>query len=101
MKFLIMVLPIPLPVPPEKGAELYQAAEEWIAERLEDGRMDCAYVFADGGGLAISNAETHEQVFDELISYPLYPFFRWEVRLLCDLAHSFGTIIEAYAGAGG
>ena len=95
-----MVLPIPLPVPPEQGAELYQAAGKWISERLEDGRMDCAYVFVDGGGLAIRNAETHEQAFDELMSYPLYQFFRWEVKPLCDWEHTFGSIIEAYSRGG-
>ena len=101
MKFLIMGLPIPLPVPPEQGAELYQAAREWIGERLEDGRMDCAYVFAEGGGLSIVNAETHEQIFDELLSYPPYSFFKWEVKPLCDWEHTFGTIVEAFSRAGG
>jgi hypothetical protein len=101
MKFLIMVLPIRLPVPPEQGAEPYGAAREWIGERLGDGRMDCAYVFADGGGLAIGNAETHEQVFDELMSYSLCPFFRREVKPLCDLEHTFGTIVKTFSRAAG
>mgnify|MGYP001819831718 FL=1 len=101
MKFLVMATPLPIPIPPEQGADLYQAARAWIAERLGDGRIDCAYIFVDGGGLAISNAETHEQVFDELLSYPLYRFFGWEVKPLCDVEHTFGTVIEGFTRAGG
>jgi len=101
MKFLVMVLPIPLPVPPEQGADLYRAALAWINERLEDGRMDCCYVLADGGGVAISNSETHEELFDEMLSYPLYPFYNFEFKPLCDVEHGMGTVIQAYSRAGG
>lgn len=101
MKFLVMVLPIPLPIPQEQGAELTQAAMAWIKERLEDGRIDCCYLFPDGGGLSISNAETHEELFDELLSYPLYPFFKFEFRPLCDWAHGMGSVLQTYSGAGG
>ena len=101
MKFLVMATPLPIPVPPEQGAELYQAAKDWIGERLEDGRMDCAYGFVDAGGLSINNAETHEQVFDALMSYPLYQFFRWELKPLCDWKHTFVTIIEAFSRGSG
>lgn len=101
MKFLITVLPRPVPMPPEQGAVLNQAALDWINERLADGRMDCCYVFADGGGVAITNAETHEQVFDEIIAYPLYPFYSFDVKPLCDVGHTMGSVIQAYSGAGG
>ena len=90
MKFLIMATPLPIPIPPEQGAELYQAASDWIAARVGDGRIDCTYIFIAGGGFAITNAETHEQVFDELLSYPLYRFFGWEVEPLCEWEHTFG-----------
>jgi hypothetical protein len=100
MKFLVMVLPLPLPVPPEQGVDLHRAALAWINERLEDGRMDCCYVFANGGGVAISNAESHEQLFDEIVSYPLHPFYRFEVEPLCDVAHTLRTTIGIYSSGG-
>jgi hypothetical protein len=94
MKYLIMAKPGGMPVPRERFVELYQAAQAWFRERLADGRMDCVYVFADAGGMAISNADTHDQVFAELISYPLYGNFVWEVQPLCDWDAAIMTILE-------
>jgi hypothetical protein len=101
MKFLIMATPLPIPIPPELGADLYRAAGDWLGQRLGDGRMDCVYTFVDAGGLAISNAESHEQVFAELLSYPLYRFFGWEVKPLCEWEPTFDTVIEAFSRGSG
>ncbi len=100
MKYLVTALPGITPVPPEQAAELYQAASEWIQAGLADGRFDCVYVFADGGGISIGNAESHEEVFGTLVSYPLYPFFRWEVKPLCDWSDTFGSIAALLGGGG-
>ena len=96
MKYLVSVQPGTTPIPPEQAVGLYQAAKEWINAQLADGRLDCCYVFADAGGFAISNADSHEEVFDNLLAYPLYPFFDWEVKALCDWSHSYDKIIELY-----
>ena len=101
MKYLIAGERNSMPVPVDQGAALYQAAKAWINAHLADGRMDCSYVFADTGGLAITNAESHEEVFDALLSYPLYAFFDWEVRALCDWSHSYDSIIELFERWGG
>jgi hypothetical protein len=101
MKYLIVAERNTVPIPVDQGAALYQAAKAWINAHLADGRMDCSYVFADTGGLAITNAESHEEVFDALLSYPLYAFFDWEVRALCDWSHSYDSIIELFERLGG
>ena len=101
MKYLVTALPGTTPIPPEQLADLYRAATAWIEAGLEEGRFECVYVFADAGGIAIGNADSHEAVFDTLLTYPLYPFFRWEVKPLCDWRHVFNTIVEGMHRGGG
>jgi hypothetical protein len=62
---------------------------------LQDG-MECHYNFFGGGGFAISNADSHEEILGNLLSYPLYPFFVWEVVPLLDWEESIGKYIEFY-----
>ncbi len=71
-------------MPPEMGVGLYKAVSARASERLSDGRLDSDYVSADQGRSAISNASSHEQVFAEILGYPLSGFFQWEVMPLCD-----------------
>ena len=101
MKYLVTALSGNTPIPPEQAVELYQAADKWIQERLAEGRLDCIYAFADSGGISIGNGNSHEEVFGTLLTYPLYPYFRWEVKPLCDWGHTSGMIIEALLRGGG
>jgi muconolactone delta-isomerase len=96
MKYLITAKPGALQVPRERGVALYKAAKQWVNAALADGRFDCHYVFPDAGGFSIANADSHEEVFDTLLSYPVYPFFEWEVRALCDCGHTYDTIIRYF-----
>lgn len=101
MKYFIMATPLPIPMPPDQAAELYRATRDWIAERIDDRRFDCVHMFMGGGGVAIRNAESHEEVYNELLAYPLYRFFDWSVEPLVDWEHGFGTILSGYERAGG
>ncbi|MGB5931821.1 MAG: muconolactone Delta-isomerase family protein [Anaerolineae bacterium] len=84
-----------VPIPREQGVALFQAAKEWVKARLADGTLDCVYSFADlSGGLAIGNADSHEELMDRILDYPMYPFFDWEVEPLCDFSHSMDRLIE-------
>ena len=49
-----------------------------------------------GGGFAITNADSHEEVTDSLLEYPLYPFFNWEVKPLSDWSHSYDKLAELF-----
>jgi len=90
MKYLVMATPQPIPIPPE----LFQPARDWIGERIGDQRFECVYLFPGGGGVAIRNAESHEELYDELLAYPLYGFFDWAVEPLVDWEHGFSIIIN-------
>lgn len=99
MKFLITGHPGNVPIPPALGVALYQAAKEWVDARLADGSMDCHYVFAESGGFAISNADSHEDLFAALQSYPLYGFLDWEVQALVDWDQAYDGFIQLFQAA--
>jgi hypothetical protein len=90
MKFLILARPRSIPPP----VELISSAQEWIEGRLSDGRIECCYAFAGGGGFSVSQADSHEQLMDELVDYPLFGFVEFDVRPLVGLDHSFKRFIE-------
>lgn len=100
MKYLVSAIQ-DTPIPPELGAALYEAATAWIEERIADGRIDCHFVFAQTGGMAIVDVDSHEQLFEEIMSYPLSAFFDWEVTGLADWKHSYKTIIAMFRGLAG
>ena len=93
MKFLVTGSPGPTSIPREQGAELLQAGFAWIQSKLGDGTIDCQYNVFGGSGIAIVNADSHEQLLQDLLAYPLYPFFSWKVTPLLDHENSF----EAYS----
>lgn len=100
MKYLITAVQ-DTPIPPELGAALYEAATAWMEDRIADGRIECHYVFAQTGGMAIAEVDSHEQLFDEIMSYPLSAFFEWEVTALAEWRHSYKTIIALFQGLAG
>ena len=96
MKFLIVGKPGGSPLPPEKALEANRAAHAHGKKLLEGGTHDCAYAFFGGGGLAITNADSADEVFKILMSYPMYSQFIWEVTPLLDWDKTFTTIFKLY-----
>ena len=83
MKYLTLVKQGP--IPPEQAPALLQATREWFAAMLADGTFDCVYGFPEGGGMSISNADSHEEMLQKMREYPLFFFSEFEVRPLCDI----------------
>ena len=80
--------------PPGEWADLLEAAKEWMNGKLADGTNDLHYVFPEGtGGFTIGNAESPEEAMVNLVSYPLYPFFDWEIKPLCEWSSSYDVFI--------
>jgi muconolactone delta-isomerase len=74
---------------------LYQAAKQWITARFADGKIDLHYLTVEtGAGFVIANADSHEELYDWLLEYPLYVFFDFEVAGLVDWSHGYDKIIE-------
>jgi muconolactone delta-isomerase len=95
MKYLITGKPVNTPMPPEQELALSQAEKEWFNARLADGTVECHYTFLDEGGFAICNVDSHEALWDLLVTYPFYPFTILEVRALCDWVHASDSLIES------
>ncbi len=96
MKFIITGLLGRAPIPPQNAETLFQGARQWFDTRTASGKVDCHYVFPEGGGFAITNANSIEEVLSSLVDYPLYPFMTWEVKPLCDWKHAYDKYIELY-----
>ena len=92
MKFLVTVTPGPMPPTPE----LVKAAREWIEEKRDDGTFEAVYAFPQGGGCSIGENDSHEQLMDMLMEYPLSPFVSYDVRPLVDADAAFDRF-DAYA----
>lgn len=100
MKYMIIGNPNLTRVPPDQAIELYKFAAVWIDERIKNGKLDCLYVFPDGSGMTIANVKTQEELFDELLSYPMYAFFDWDVTPLVEWKHAFNSVTELYKKMG-
>jgi len=96
MKYLVNVSPTLTLIPPEQSANMVKAAMSWCEENAKNGKLECNYIFAEGaGGILIVNVNSHEELFDLLISCPTYPLATWEVKPLCDWKYAFNSVIAS------
>jgi hypothetical protein len=100
MKYLVIGSPGSIPIPLEQAANIYKAAISWMDERIKNGKIDFHYVFPERGGFVIANASTQEELFDEMLSFPLYGFFDWEVTVIAEWKHCYNSLIEFYKKMG-
>ncbi len=96
MKYLVILTPNQTPLPLDMAEKLYRAAIAWTEERLKNGKMETTYIFNEKGGFSVANVNSQEELFDEMLSYPLYPFFDWEITPLVEWRHGYNSVIESY-----
>lgn len=80
MKYLVSATPGPLPPSPEQ----FDAALEWLQSKLDDGTFDCIFGYLEGGGFAVSNADSNRDALQLMTDYPLFGLVSWEVRPLLE-----------------
>jgi Muconolactone delta-isomerase len=86
MKFLLTVTPFRGgPVPPQAAAAMLSAQRDWIQARLDDGTLECAYAFTNGGGVGIVEVDSHEAMHELLLQSPSFPISEHEVVALADV----------------
>jgi hypothetical protein len=73
--------------------ELVRASREWIQARIDDGTFEAVYAFPGGGGVSIGENDSHEQLMEQLMDYPLSPFVEYDVKPLVDLDAAFDRFI--------
>jgi muconolactone delta-isomerase len=91
MKFLIMVTPAQVPLPPGIVADLLAAQKDWLNERIADGKIESVYGIAGGGGFGVANVDSHEELHEMLVGSPGFPISEFEVKAIGDL----NTTIDA------
>jgi hypothetical protein len=90
MKYLVMVKPGPMPPP----LELVRSAQSWLEERRSDGTFDAVYAYPEGGGCSIGDYESHEDLMEQLMEYPLSPFVQFEVQPLVEMDAAFPRFVS-------
>jgi len=89
MKYLVTVTPGPMPPP----VDAVRAAREWLQARLDDGTFEAVFAFPEGGGCSIGENESHEQLMEQLLEYPLSPFSEFDVQPLVGIDAAFDRFI--------
>jgi muconolactone delta-isomerase len=88
MKYLVMFRRRDVPVPPEVVAEMLVAQRDWAQEKVGDGTLDCAYIFAvGGGGIGIVNADSGDELHDLVSSSPVFPITQVEIEPLAEVSN--------------
>lgn len=70
---------------PDDPVELNREVARWIGEQLSSKAFDCAYYVVPDRGVAIVNADSHEDLLALLRAWPAYPYMNFEVSPLADL----------------
>ena len=99
MKYLVTVSNFSTrkPLPPKEEAEFIEAAKIWGEERRADGTVDCSYYFLDSdNGFAIMNADSHEHLYQILMTSVFHQQVTWEAKPIID---AFQTVDEDLAAA--
>ena len=52
--------------------------------------------FPEGGGVAVTNADSHEDLMASMREFPLFPFVEWQVHPLVDINRSLDSAIEMF-----
>jgi hypothetical protein len=89
MKFLVTATPGPMPPPPD----LLREARDWLQSRVDDGTLECVYAFPHGGGCVIGEYDSHEDLMEQLMDYPLSPFVSYESHALVEFDAAFDRFI--------
>jgi hypothetical protein len=92
MKFLIIMKPREA-LAPHATTPVLQSAQEWLDARMADKTFDCLYTFTTGGGVAIANVDTTEQLMKLLYDFPQFGTMLTEVLPLTDYKEAYRTFM--------
>jgi muconolactone delta-isomerase len=86
MKFLVIVTPRQVPLPPGVIADLLEAQKAWLNEQIANGTLESVHGIVGGAGVGIANVDSHEQMHALLVSSPAFPLADYDVRAIGDFA---------------
>jgi muconolactone delta-isomerase len=97
MKFLVLYSQGPNP-PAEAVSELAAGSQDWVSRLMSEGQIETTYLFPDGGGFAVFNADSPEALQELLHSNPSSAFVRHESRPLLDFTAGLSRLQEHFGG---
>ena len=83
------------PVPLEALPGILIAQREWLNEHVADGTIDVVHAFPQGGGVAIVNADSAEELNAMLLSQPGFMLNDFDIRPLVDINTALTNAAEA------
>ena len=99
MRYLLIARRNHVPLPVGKEVHLMKAALDWTEAHERDQNLECNFALLTDGGVAILNCDTHEEVRQTYMSYPLYSFYDWELIPLSDMKLALKGAIESFTHA--
>jgi muconolactone delta-isomerase len=95
MKFLVIRKPrVGTPLTPTNKS--IREHKQGALDAVKQGTLDCIYALPGGGGsVAIANADSVEQLNENLMNTPLFLFSEFEIRPLTD----YGKYMDGVAAA--
>jgi muconolactone delta-isomerase len=74
-------------IPPDALAGMLLAQRDWLRDNESNGTLDVAYTFAQGGGgVAIANVGSAEELTELVTSSPLFGATNIEVQPLAEIS---------------
>lgn len=93
MKFLVVSKPRGIPIP-DNYADLLKAAKTYLTAKIDSGEIEALYSILPSKSIAIVNSDSHEKLWDDLVSYPLYPFLKLKIEVIVDWKYTFDKSLE-------
>lgn len=71
-----------------------KAGKDWVQKNKENGLLESAYSFADGGGVFIMDTRDHASLMRLLLTFPLSPLTEFSVKPLLEFDENADIIID-------
>jgi muconolactone delta-isomerase len=82
-------------------AKALREHKQILLNAVKEGRIDCIYGVAGGGGtVGIANADSMEQLQEAMANSPIFLFSEYEIRPLTDFANYMDSIAAAFEKQG-
>jgi hypothetical protein len=86
---------------PEVMADVLSLQRQWIHDRVDEGTIETIYGFPYGGGVAVVNADSGDELTSLLMGSPGYMTLDWEIRPLGDIDVVLANAIETFERVAG
>jgi hypothetical protein len=83
-KYLVLMAPGPALPAPTQVSQAAESAKSWVAEQKQNGRLDVAYTYPQGGGCAIFNVGSSEELQELLARNPGHAYVQYTVYPLVE-----------------